>query len=77
MTNFIITTSVLLFTHFLTEAACGVAILCSADTPVPVGSESPAIKPSPRNVVFILADDHRHDALGFMGHQFAETPHLD
>ena len=77
MTNFIMTTSVLFFTHFLTEAACGVAILCSADIPVPAVSESPAIKPSPRNVVFILADDHRHDALGFMGHQFAETPHLD
>jgi len=31
----------------------------------------------PRNVVFILADDHRYDALGFMGHPFARTPQLD
>lgn len=31
----------------------------------------------PRNVVFILADDHRYDAMGFMGHPFLETPHLD
>lgn len=31
----------------------------------------------PRNVVFILSDDHRYDAMSFMGHQFAETPHLD
>mgnify|MGYP002629484412 CR=1 FL=1 len=31
----------------------------------------------PRNVVFILADDHRYDAMSFMGHQFAETPHMD
>lgn len=32
----------------------------------------------PRNVVFILTDDHRYDALGFMRSQsFIETPHLD
>lgn len=30
-----------------------------------------------RNIVFILSDDHRFDALGFMGHPFLETPHLD
>jgi len=35
----------------------------------------PNIKP--RNVVFILTDDHRYDAMGFMGHPFLETPHLD
>lgn len=31
----------------------------------------------PRSVVFILADDHRYDAMSFLGHQFAQTPHLD
>jgi N-acetylglucosamine-6-sulfatase len=31
----------------------------------------------PRNVVFILTDDHRYDAMGFMGHPFLETPHMD
>ena len=31
----------------------------------------------PRNVVFILSDDHRYDAMSFMGHQFAETPNMD
>lgn len=31
----------------------------------------------PRNIVFILTDDHRHDAMGFMGHPFLETPNLD
>ncbi len=30
-----------------------------------------------RNVVFILSDDHRYDAMGFMGHPFLETPHMD
>lgn len=32
----------------------------------------------PRNIVFILTDDHRYDALGFMkGQSFIETPALD
>ncbi|TWU35889.1 sulfatase family protein [Novipirellula artificiosorum] len=31
----------------------------------------------PRNVVFILTDDHRFDAMGFTGHPFLETPNLD
>jgi len=29
------------------------------------------------NIVFILTDDHRWDALSCMGHQFIQTPHLD
>ena len=32
------------------------------------------IRAQQRNVVFILADDHRYDAMGFMGHPFLETP---
>ena len=32
---------------------------------------------TPRNVVFILSDDHRYDAMSFMGHPFARTPHMD
>lgn len=31
----------------------------------------------PRNVVFVLADDHRYDAMSFLNHQFARTPHMD
>ena len=31
----------------------------------------------PRNIVFILADDHRYDAMGFLGHSFLETPRMD
>jgi len=30
-----------------------------------------------RNIVFILSDDHRYDVMGFLGHPFAETPHMD
>jgi len=31
----------------------------------------------PRNVVFILSDDHRYDAMSFMDHPFVETPRMD
>jgi N-acetylglucosamine-6-sulfatase len=31
----------------------------------------------PRNVVFVLVDDLRFDALGMMGHPWLETPNLD
>lgn len=34
-------------------------------------------KARPRNVVFILTDDHRYDALGFLGKSWVQTPHLD
>ena len=30
-----------------------------------------------RNIVFILADDHRYDAMGFMGHPIVKTPNMD
>ncbi len=34
--------------------------------------------PRPPNVIFILTDDHRFDAIGFLkGQPFLETPHLD
>ena len=49
-----------------------------AVTPVPsevVPEKIPGVKP--RNVVFILSDDHRYDAMSFLGHQFAKTPAMD
>ena len=50
----------------------------SSVVPVPEKVQAKKIPGSkPRNVVFILADDHRYDAMGFLDHQFAETPHLD
>ena len=30
-----------------------------------------------RNIIFVLADDHRYDAMGFLGHPWLETPHMD
>ena len=32
---------------------------------------------APMNLVLILADDHRYDAMGFLGPKFLQTPHLD
>jgi N-acetylglucosamine-6-sulfatase len=32
----------------------------------------------PRNIIFILSDDHRYDAMGFMGHiPILQTPNMD
>ncbi len=32
----------------------------------------------PRNIIFMLTDDHRYDAMGFLkGQSFLETPHMD
>ena len=30
-----------------------------------------------RNIIFILADDHRYDMFGFMGHPWLKTPSID
>ena len=54
------------------------AALRAAVVPVPtsvVPERIPGAKP--KNVILILTDDHRSDAMGFMGHPIAETPHLD
>ncbi|MEM8956086.1 MAG: sulfatase-like hydrolase/transferase, partial [Verrucomicrobiota bacterium] len=32
---------------------------------------------TPRNIIVVLTDDHRYDALGFLGHPFVETPNMD
>ena len=40
------------------------------------GSQNPGAN-KPRNIVIVLTDDHRYDALGFMGHPFLQTPNLD
>ncbi|CAN5887440.1 hypothetical protein BH24BAC1_BH24BAC1_41550 [soil metagenome] len=46
--------------------------------PAPVAVERLPGKVKPRNVIYILSDDHRHDFMGFMGKvPGLETPHLD
>jgi N-acetylglucosamine-6-sulfatase len=52
----------------------------SAAAMAPVPKEAipePLPNSQARNVVFILSDDHRYDAMSFMGHQLARTPHMD
>ena len=65
---------------FLPSAVLAFACLPSSAVPV-FGQPAPALERisgrSPWNVVLVLTDDHRHDALGFLGHPFLETPHLD
>ncbi|MBT5902938.1 MAG: sulfatase-like hydrolase/transferase, partial [Opitutaceae bacterium] len=59
----------LLFTAVLAKAAV---------VPVPATVEPEKISDArPRNVVFILSDDHRFDAMSFMGHPLAVTPQMD
>lgn len=56
--------------------ASGSALLAITPITKDVVPESiPGAKP--RNVVFILSDDHRYDAMSFLGHQFAKTPVMD
>ena len=43
--------------------------------PVPPLEQIPGTKL--RNVVLVLVDDHRYDAMGHLGHPFLETPHMD
>ena len=49
-----------------------VALVVACTFASPIGGQS-----RPTNVIFILVDDLRHDALGFMGHPWLETPNLD
>ncbi len=52
--------------------------LMAAVIPVPDSVEPETVQGADRrNVVFILADDHRYDAMSFLNHQFAKTPHMD
>lgn len=58
--------------------ALAMQIVSLAVEPVPKEVTPVALEGAkPRNVVFILSDDHRYDAMSFLGHQFAQTPHMD
>src|SRR5689334_13447232 len=52
--------------------AIGAAGAAAPLVPLERGSDA-----RPRNIVLIVADDQRYDALGCAGHPFLESPHLD
>ena len=63
---------------FSTFLATAVGLTANAVVPVPAEVAPERIPGArPRSVVFILADDHRYDAMSFLGHQFARTPVMD
>ncbi len=59
---------------FLQQAT--MALAATSIAPAALGQPQPASS-TPRNIVFVLIDDQRFDALGFAGHPFLQTPHLD
>ncbi len=58
---------------------CLVAACMAAPAPIPADVVVQRLPNAhkPRNVIFILSDDHRYDAMSFLGNPFAKTPHLD
>lgn len=68
------------FSQLLLRVVCCAWLICGtvavAQTRALQLSRIPNAKP--RNIVFILTDDHRYDALGFLkGQSWLETPNLD
>lgn len=52
--------------------------LLLACLPLPAAAQVQEGEAAPRpNIVFILADDLRHDTLGCAGHDIVQTPHID
>src|SRR5688572_21559252 len=68
-------------TYKLTATGAAALVLFWTATAIAAGAHAPALKKIPgaraRNVVVVLTDDQRHDAFGFMGHPFLQTPNLD
>ncbi len=64
---------------FLGPTALALAGLGCVREPLPSPTAAPALTPLPGrpNVVFVLVDDLRFDALAIDGHPFVETPNLD
>ena len=66
--------------RWLCAAPQALLLLLAVSAPVLASVDPPPLEQvpgrKPMNLVLILTDDHRYDALGFM-HPFLETPHLD
>jgi N-acetylglucosamine-6-sulfatase len=66
--------SLLSFVLFLSFAALSFELFAAATADLTLPKIPNA---RPRNIIFILVDDLRYDAMGFMKHPFLETPHID
>jgi len=62
--------------HFLKSVGLGAALSLQKHSPVFArsGNSDSAGRP---NIVFILTDDQRYDAMGCAGHPWLKTPHMD
>jgi len=62
--------------NFLKSVGLGAVLSLQKHSPVfgRSGSTEPAERP---NIVFILTDDQRYDAMGCVGHPWLKTPHMD
>jgi len=62
--------------HFLKSVGLGAALSLQKHSPVfgRSGNSDSAGRP---NIVFILTDDQRYDAMGCAGHPWLKTPHMD
>lgn len=65
--------------HYTVLAGCATGMLTLVScqySDQPVAEKIKGVKP--RNIIFILSDDHRHDFMGFTGKvPWLQTPHLD
>ena len=57
-----------------TYGVCSAVVLAAFMLFAPLAAAQQA---GPRNIVFVLTDDHRYDAIGVAGHPLARTPNLD
>ena len=65
-----------MFTHrllFLLPLATSFLLSCQSQS----ADEANVISDVPPNIIFLLTDDQRWDAAGFMGNDIVQTPHLD
>jgi len=66
------------FLGALGATAAAMPGVAHAQSRIPRLQKKPGESASPRNVIFILCDDHRYDFMGFMGKPaFLETPNMD
>ena len=55
----------------------GIAALGLFLTNAPLISAADKLPPRPANILFLMADEYRHDCLGVAGHPIVRTPNFD